>query len=231
MLVGADGALGAAGTAVTLGDATSSGTLAIDSANASSSLRPIGLGAAGGAIRAVGSTNATLSGAITGQGGLTKDGSGTLTLLGANTYSGGTTVSGGTLIGNTTSLQGAIANNAAVAFDQSAAGTYAAAMSGTGSLTKAGGGILTLTGADSDSGLTSVLDGTLATNAGLPGSVFVGSGGTLRGAGVIGGSLNLAGTLFVPTPLSPFATFIAANAGLSEPAATNAPSLSSVGIC
>ncbi len=73
---------------------------------------------------------------MSGTGLLTKSGAGTLTLTGANTYTGGTTVSAGTLQGNTTSLQGNIANNAAVVFDQVAAGTYAGVLSGTGSLTK-----------------------------------------------------------------------------------------------
>ena len=62
-----------------------------------------------------------------------------LILTGTNSYAGGTTVSAGTLQGNTTSLQGNIVNNAAVVFDQAATGTYAGAMSGTGSLTKEAG--------------------------------------------------------------------------------------------
>jgi autotransporter-associated beta strand protein len=39
-----------------------------------------------------------------------------VTLSGTNSYTGGTTVSGGTLTGTTSSLQGNILNNAAVAF-------------------------------------------------------------------------------------------------------------------
>ena len=101
-------------------------------------------------------------GIISGSGSLTKIGAGTLTLTGANSYTGGTTVSAGTLQGNTTSLQGAITNNAAVSFNQVADGTYAGDMSGTGALTKIGGGILTLTGANTYSGDTTVKAGTLA---------------------------------------------------------------------
>jgi len=71
-----------------------------------------------------------------GTGSLTKQNTGTVILSGANTYSGGTTVSGGTLQGTTTSLQGNIANNAGVVFDQTTTGTYSSVMSGTGSLTK-----------------------------------------------------------------------------------------------
>ncbi len=73
---------------------------------------------------------------MSGTGLLTKSGAGTLTLTGVNNYVGGTTVTAGTLQGDTTSLQGNIVNNAAVVFDQAVAGTYAGAMSGTGSLTK-----------------------------------------------------------------------------------------------
>ena len=110
-------------------------------------------------------TDGTSSGAaiaITGSTAVNHIGSGKTTLTGNNTYTGGTTVSAGTLQGNTTSLQGAITNNAAVSFNQVADGTYAGDMSGTGALTKIGGGILTLTGANTYSGDTTVKAGTLA---------------------------------------------------------------------
>jgi autotransporter-associated beta strand protein len=58
----------------------------------------------------------TYAGTISGSGGLTITG-GTQTLTGTNTYTGGTTVSGGTLVGTTTSLQGAITNNATTQFN------------------------------------------------------------------------------------------------------------------
>jgi autotransporter-associated beta strand protein len=103
----------------------------------------------------------TYAGAMSGTGGLTKTGAGTLTLTGANSYSGGTLVSAGRLTGDTTSLQGAITNNAVVEFAQVSAGTYAGAMSGTGSLTKTGAGTLTLTGANSYTGGTLVSAGRL----------------------------------------------------------------------
>ena len=67
---------------------------------------------------------------------LTITGSGTLTLSGTNTYSGGTTINAGTLTGTTTSLQGAITDDAALVFNQSSTGTYAGVVSGTGSVTK-----------------------------------------------------------------------------------------------
>jgi autotransporter-associated beta strand protein len=106
-----------------------------------------------------------LGGAVTGAGSLIKNGSGTLTLAGANTYTGGTTVNEGTLQGSSTSLQGDIANNAAVVFDQASSGTYNGVMSGNGSLTKAGSGTLMLTGANTYSGGTIVSAGTLQGNS------------------------------------------------------------------
>ena len=108
------------------------------------------------------SSSGIYAGAMSGAGSLTKGGAGTLTLSGANTYTGGTTVAGGTLAGTTASLQGAIANNGVVRFDQAGAGTYSGAMSGAGALVKAGAGTLTLTGTNTYSGGTTVAAGTLA---------------------------------------------------------------------
>ncbi len=115
----------------------------------------------GGAMRQITVNNAadTISGVISGTGGVTKAGTGALTLSGANTYTGGTTVSAGSLQGNSTSLQGAITNNATVTFNQTAAGTYTGNMSGTGALTKTGTGALTLSGANTYTGGTTVSAG------------------------------------------------------------------------
>ena len=130
----------------------------------------------------------TYSGALSGSGAVTKLGLGALTLGGANTYAGGTLVSAGSLIGTTTSLQGAITNNAAVTFDQSTAGTYSGAMSGSGSLTKIGIGRLSLSGSSSYNGATAVSAGELNLSAGSIASsaVTVASGASLSGYGSVG---------------------------------------------
>ncbi|TAJ38655.1 MAG: autotransporter domain-containing protein [Reyranella sp.] len=114
-----------------------------------------------GTLTANSASSTSLSAAITGSGAFVKQGTGTLTLLGANTYSGGTTVSAGALQGNTTSLQGAIVNNASVAFNQSSNGTYAGNMSGSGGLAKLGAGTVILTGTNSYTGGTTVSGGVL----------------------------------------------------------------------
>ena len=125
----------------------------------------------GGTYRLVvgGSDSTTFSGVINnGSGviGLTKSGAGTQTLSGTSSYSGGTIVSAGQLVGTTASLQGAITNNASVAFDQATTGNYANTMSGSGSLTKLGVGTLRITGSNGYSGGTTITNGTVEVSAG-----------------------------------------------------------------
>ena len=145
-------------------------------------------------------TDGTYTGAVSGSGSLSKTGSGTLTLGGANSYTGGTMISAGTLQGDTSSLQGHIADNAALVFNQSSDGTFAGAISGAGALTKSGSGTLTVDGINAFTGATNVASGTLVVGdashatASLGGSVTVASGATLGGIGSVGG-LNLLGTM------------------------------------
>jgi len=137
-------------------------------------------------------TSGTYAGVMSGSGALTKLGTGTVTLTGSNSYAGGTTVSAGSLIGTTTSLQGAITNNAAVSFDQTTNGSYAGAMSGSGSLTKLGAGSVVLSGNNSYAGATTVSGGALVINGNLTSSaVTVASGATLGGSGTIGSSVTV----------------------------------------
>ncbi|MEI8319770.1 MAG: autotransporter-associated beta strand repeat-containing protein, partial [Planctomycetia bacterium] len=122
------------------------------------------------------STAGTVSGNVTGDGSLSVLGSGTVTLSGTNAYGGGTTVSGGTLAGTASSIQGNIDNETAVVIN--GAGTYAGAMSGNGSLTKTGSGDLTLTGANSYVGGTTVSAGgnLIGTTTSLTGDITAAAG-------------------------------------------------------
>ena len=129
----------------------------------------------------------TYSGAMSGTGTLTKSGAGSLTLSGANTYSGGTLVSGGSLVGSTTSLQGAITNNATVVMSQTTNGAYSGVISGSGALVKAGSGTVTLEGNNTYAGVTTVGGGGLvaANNNSLSSnSVTMSDGSVLAEAGV-----------------------------------------------
>ena len=117
-----------------------------------------------------------------------KTGAGTLVLTGSNTYSGGTTITAGTLqLGDGVSSNGSIArsvtDNATLTFANPAAQTFSGAIKGSGIVAKAGTGILTLPGADTYTGGTTVSDGTveLAGPAALParGIINVGRPGTV----------------------------------------------------
>jgi YVTN family beta-propeller protein/autotransporter-associated beta strand protein len=170
----------------------------------------VNLGSAALTLDNSGSDN--YSGIIQGTGSLTKTGAGTQILSGANTYTGGTTVLAGTLqagsaggfVGNTaytvnggtldlnnfnltmSSLNGAGGvvhlGSAALTLDNSGSDNYSGIIQGTGSLTKIGPGTQILSGANTYTGGTTVLAGTL--EAGSAGG-FVGStaytvnGGTL----------------------------------------------------
>ena len=150
------------------------GTLTL-SGNVTGAALPLTVGGAG---------NTTITGIIgTTTGTLSKDGTGTLTLTGANAYTGVTTISAGTLQvgagGTTGNIVGNITDNATLIFNRSNALSYGGVISGTGAMTQAGSGTLTLTGANTYSGLTTVNAGTLAygvNNALGSGGVTVNSG-------------------------------------------------------
>ncbi|MCX6543975.1 MAG: autotransporter-associated beta strand repeat-containing protein [Acidobacteria bacterium] len=206
LVVGLDGALGSfdildptIGT-VTLGDATTGGTLGIDATsvgNVFSSGRVITLQSGGGTIDTVGASDATLSGAIGGGGSLTKDGTGLLTLSGDNTYTGATSVNAGilragsvTAFGNSTSLSvGASGTADFNGFDQ----TFFT-VGGTGTVELNGAAALTVGGDNSSSSFGGTFTGT--------GGLFkTGSGAwTLSGTNDFTGGIVLnAGTLSVAT--------------------------------
>ncbi|MGA2259192.1 MAG: autotransporter-associated beta strand repeat-containing protein, partial [Thermoguttaceae bacterium] len=136
-------------------------------------------------------TSTEFSGVISGSGGsLMKLGAGMFTLAGANTYTGATTISGGTLqLGDGTSghdgtlATSGITNNAALVYNVFSGQAANYAISGTGTLTKIGGGMLTMTGGNTYTGATAINAGTLQLGANgvlaAASSVTVSSGGTL----------------------------------------------------
>jgi len=75
-------------------------------------------------------------------------------------------------------------------------GSFAGAISGTGSLTKTTGGTLTLSGNSTYTGPTNVNAGTLLVNGSTAAgsSVTVGGAGTLGGTGTVGGNTDILGT-------------------------------------
>lgn len=104
--------------------------------------------------------------AINGAGTLTQNGTGTIILTANNGYTGQTTINAGTLqIGNggTTGSLGSfnVVNNASLLFNRSNAIAVANAISGTGSLTQDGSGVLTLLNTNSYTGATIIIAGTL----------------------------------------------------------------------
>jgi outer membrane autotransporter protein len=122
-------------------------------------------------------------GEISGTGSLELTGGGILHLQSANTYTGGTTIRDGTLIGfagTGASLQGDIVDNDELIFLQTADGTFAGDITGSGRVEKQGAGILTLTGANRFQGLLEIAQGAVIgdTDA-IPGNVALGSGAQL----------------------------------------------------
>jgi autotransporter-associated beta strand protein/T5SS/PEP-CTERM-associated repeat protein len=161
----------------------------------------------GGAIVANFTDTLTVAADISGTGTLSKAGTGTLILTGTNSYSGGTTVTGGlinftagnlgtgTITVNGGGLQWATGNTSDISAQLAAIGSggatfdtngnnvsFATGLTGSGGLTKAGGGTLTLAGA-TYSGATNVNGGTLQAGAAnvfaSSSAVTVASGATL----------------------------------------------------
>ncbi|ENG3098121.1 autotransporter-associated beta strand repeat-containing protein [Salmonella enterica] len=100
---------------------------------------------------------------ISGSGQVVKSGDKTLTLSGSNTYTGGTTISGGTLVASNVDALGSgdVTDNATL--ELNTGGDFDNNIGGTGSVVKSGDKTLTLSGANSYTGGTTISGGTLVT--------------------------------------------------------------------
>jgi fibronectin-binding autotransporter adhesin len=183
-LVGAAGQVQQLGTGKTIltgsnsftgGTTIAQGTLQLGNGGTTGSI--VGNVADNGTLSFNRSNGYQFDGTISGTGRVTQDGTGTTTLTADNSYSGGTTISAGTLqVGNggTTGAIGTgdVVDNGALIFNRSNNLLFGGLISGSGTLTKLGAGILTLTGNNSYTGLTTISAGALQIgNGGTNGSV------------------------------------------------------------
>ncbi|EHJ9886088.1 autotransporter-associated beta strand repeat-containing protein, partial [Salmonella enterica] len=106
-------------------------------------------------------TGGTFDNAISGSGQVVKSGDETLTLSGSNTYTGGTLISGGTLVASNVEALGSgdVTNDAVL--ELNTGGDFDNAISGSGQVVKSGDETLTLSGANSYTGGTTISGGTL----------------------------------------------------------------------
>ncbi|MBU6165279.1 MAG: autotransporter-associated beta strand repeat-containing protein [Alphaproteobacteria bacterium] len=184
--------------------------------------RTVALGAGGGTVETATGTTLTSTGVVSGTS-LTKTGAGTLALSGVNTYTGGTALNAGqitvganaalgtgtlTMAGGTTLAAGVTGINTANSIVTLAAATInsgatpsvytiSGVISGAGSVTKQGTGVLTVSAANTFTGGTTVAAGTLNVTGSLASGVTVNSGAALTGTGsmaslnvLAGGSVN-----------------------------------------
>ncbi|HUJ10590.1 MAG TPA: autotransporter domain-containing protein [Verrucomicrobiae bacterium] len=159
-----------AGTLVLVGTNTfggrtviSSGTLQVGDGNTSGSLGS-GIVSNDSLLVFDRGDSLVVSNGITGLGGVTQAGTGTLVFVASNIYSGQTIVSAGTLqVGNNNASGslglGIVSNDAALAFNRTDTILVTNQISGIGSLTQAGTGMLTLSNVNTYSGGTWISDG------------------------------------------------------------------------
>jgi fibronectin-binding autotransporter adhesin len=186
---------------------------------------------------------------------LTKSGGGTLALTGANAYSGGTALDAGVLaLGNDMALgTGALTMapgttltaltdltvSTPIAF--AAAGdptidtgantlVLSGAITGPGNLTKAGSGVLDLTGANTYTGSTNVAAGTLLVDGSIANSaVTVQNGARLGGTGTVGSLNLLSGATLTPGVATTFSTLTVAGNATLQPGSTFAVNINPLG--
>ena len=190
------------GTLTLSGDAAHSGGTTVVAGQTlalSGSGRLSGAGAISLAGTLSSGTDNTISAPISGAGALAVT-AGTLILSGANSYAGSTTIASGATLqvgaGSTTGTLGSaasITDNGTLAISRSADYSFATNVVGSGGLTVAmtSGAKLTLTGANTYSGTTTVASGTLAVSSA---SAWSGSSALVLGGVGTTGTLDLGGT-------------------------------------
>jgi len=164
-----------------------------------------------------------LNGTVSGAGSVNKTGAGLLVLGSQNSFAGGTTLVGGTIrtgsglalstgrlttTGGTT-LQAGLADltvanaitlgtGTTTVDTQAFTYTLSGVASGAGGVSKAGSGVLNLTGASTYTGATTVAAGTLNVAGSLVSAVTVNSGAAITGTGTVGALNVLAGASVNP---------------------------------
>ncbi|MEJ3982690.1 autotransporter-associated beta strand repeat-containing protein [Salmonella enterica subsp. enterica serovar Molade] len=185
-----DNAISGSGQVVKSGDETltlsgtntySGGTLISGGTLVASNVEALGTGDVTNDATLELNTSGTFDNVISGSGQVVKSGDDTLTLSGSNTYTGGTTISGGTLVATSVDALGSgdVTNDAVL--ELNTGGDFDNAISGSGQVVKSGDETLTLSGANSYTGGTTISGGTLvASNVEALGSSDVTDNATLE---------------------------------------------------
>ena len=136
----------------------------------------------------------TFAGVVDGTGTMTQAGNGSLILTQNQAFTGGTTITAGTLqLGNggtSGSVIGGIANNGTLIFNRSDDIVHGEVIDGSGSVVKEALNVLTLTGASTYTGPTTVNAGRLQVEGSIASPVNVMSAATLGGNGSVGTVVN-----------------------------------------
>ncbi|HAK0447322.1 TPA: autotransporter outer membrane beta-barrel domain-containing protein [Salmonella enterica] len=139
----------------------SGGTLISDGTLVASNVEALGTGDVTNDAVLELNTGGDFDNAISGSGQVVKSGGDTLTLSGSNTYTGGTLISGGTLVASNVEALGSgdVTNDAVL--ELNTGGDFTNNISGSGQVVKSGDETLTLSGANSYTGGTTISGGTL----------------------------------------------------------------------